>query len=1301
MSFDTSRFTFDPFKNYTGVVMEQGRVQLDSDWNDWLAQLSRRIQAGTLDMLGHAAYPPTTPYAFLITLDGAGNLTIGPGRMYIDGLLAENHGDLAAATWDSALAELSGSPQPPPSTETGAISFTSQPWLPGVTLPTGGGTFLAYLDVWTREVTYLEDSNLIDPAVGIDTTGRLQTVWQVKLAAMNAGVTCATAGSPWPAASSGLLTTAPIANTPSGPCCLTTNTGYTGMENQNYRVEVHTSGSIGTATFKWSRDDASVETGVTGILGVTNSVGVAASQLTVLSMGRDQVLGFAPGNWIEVIDDDLELAGLPGELHLIDTIDFAAMTITLDANVSATSFPVDGSNQTTPSRHTRIRRWDQSGKVFASDGTTLITDLGAAGSTGEILIPAAGTAVILENGVTVSFGLSSATGSFNTGDFWTFAARTADGSIEQLNNAPPRGIHHHYTGLSVVNFAAGTATDCRNPVEPCEGGSCGCCTVTVGDGVESFGKYTSIQAAIQALPDAGGEVCILPGRYYEHVFIQDRHDVIVHGCGYQTRLASPSLKPAPPPSSPSARIDPATGQAAAAPPSTATAAAPAPPPSEFNAVISIANSSHIQLRDFAVEADTDEVGILIDGTGDLVVQTGVVIEAVNVQQNSAATSSARAFNLFGTIDITVKDLFLTASTLPAILAKQVRLLRIDNNRVAMQDVASTWPAIWVSGQEIHIDRNFVGIQSTAIFNEWMSTAVANDLTSSPASASAEAATTAAAPAAAVPKSASALASQKAAGQTAQKRSKAAAKQQAATPEAALVQEADTAVFVSVKVAKNQGGIQIGGRSRSVFIIDNLIQGGRGNGITLGSFDVLDANGDDTGSTIGVIVVQEDPCSTTGTLQPPTNVPPGTGTTGGSIVAGGPLIDILIDHNRILNMGMCGIGPAGFFDLHTVFEIISITNLTITSNTITNVLLRDTADVNTFGASVHSATASTANLTGTTETNSFATVGTVNAGTSTPYGAISVASVENLVIRDNAITNFGSKPGIKANGIFVLIGEMVEISRNQILETRDWTQAPSSETTANPGGIHGGIVIAIVTPPSVTDSSALTSFSKALFEPGLPALRVEENVVRVALGQAFVAIGLGPFAISNNHFTCGGTIRGRGTPIAQTVLILNLGTALEAAATTSPSGVNHGLAGYSMSAAPANFSASSNGTVLFTNNICQLEARVDRQRSITSVTIISTDNLIFSNNQLWFDSATIDAFFDALLAAGTLTVTGNRFQESAASVFLSGITVAPFNITTQNISTFCLLVEGANKIDTSNLAIINAFTDNICARLQKQ
>jgi len=61
MSFDNSRFTFDPFNDYSGVVMQQGRVQTDADWNEWLSELSRRIRAGGLDAMGHAVTPRTTP----------------------------------------------------------------------------------------------------------------------------------------------------------------------------------------------------------------------------------------------------------------------------------------------------------------------------------------------------------------------------------------------------------------------------------------------------------------------------------------------------------------------------------------------------------------------------------------------------------------------------------------------------------------------------------------------------------------------------------------------------------------------------------------------------------------------------------------------------------------------------------------------------------------------------------------------------------------------------------------------------------------------------------------------------------------------------------------------------------------------------------------------------------------------------------------------------------------------------------------------------------------------------------------
>ncbi|HEY6250655.1 MAG TPA: DUF6519 domain-containing protein [Candidatus Angelobacter sp.] len=514
MSFDNSRFTFNPFNDYCGVVMEQGRVQLDSDWNEWLAELFRRIQAGTLDILGRAAYPATTPYAFEITASGTKTISIGPGRMYVDGLLAENHGDPASAQWDPALAELSGSPQPPPTTETGAIDYTKQPYFPNPPAISGNGPFLAYLDVWIRAVTYLEDPNFVDKAVGVDTTGRLQTVWQVKWMSVPSGTACGAPISGFPPdPSAGLLSTGTAIVGPSGPCCLTANTGYTGIENQFYRVEIHQPGSAattnkypadpGTATFKWSRDNASVATLVTVIATGTNSLGNKASKLTVVSMGRDQVLGFAPGNWIEIIDDNLELNGQPGELHQIDSIDFSGKTIILDSLLKAT-FPNDPTTT-----HTRIQRWDQSGVVYQDDNKTVWVDLGAAGSTGDIPVPPPGTKLILENGITVSFDRNPSTGTFNVGDFWTFAARTADGSVETLVKAPPRGIYHHYAPLSIVTFSPPAATDCRTPWEQ---GGCDCASCVTAQSHNS-GSWT-IQDAINAVQaQGGGKVCLGPGVY--------------------------------------------------------------------------------------------------------------------------------------------------------------------------------------------------------------------------------------------------------------------------------------------------------------------------------------------------------------------------------------------------------------------------------------------------------------------------------------------------------------------------------------------------------------------------------------------------------------------------------------------------------------------------------------------------------------------------------------------------------------------------------------------------------------------
>jgi Family of unknown function (DUF6519)/Malectin domain len=541
MSFDISRSSFRQRKDFLGVVMQQGRVQLDSDWNEWQTEYLRRIQAGTLDTIGQAAYPASTPNAFKITSGTNANgdtLFIGAGRYYVDGLLAENHGPESEAAWDDALAEMSGAPAFA-TTNTAQTDYTQQPYrLPNPQLPAAGDVCVAYLDVWQRDVTYLEDPHLIDTAVNIDTTGRLQTVWQVKLLNLENPSTTPDCSTDIPAldalsvAPAGRLTSGLVPNAASGPCCLAPNTGYTGQENQLYRVEIHTGGTPSAPpaagfptplpattipTFKWSRDNASVQTSVSAISTVTTSSG-SVSQLTVASLGRDQVLGFAVNDWIEITDDVYELNNQPGEIYQITGVTLATNTITLSATVTS-HFPLtDG--QTDPKLHTRITRWDQSGQVYSTDTSGNLTpwyDLGASGAAGVIPVPPTGTTLVLENGVTVSFDLSPEPTPanptvFRAEDYWLFTARAADGSVETITKAPPLGINHHYAKLAIVTFPA-TITPCRAEWPPTATGSSCCCSLTVSP--SDLTGDTTLQTILSNYQNAATPttICLEPGTY--------------------------------------------------------------------------------------------------------------------------------------------------------------------------------------------------------------------------------------------------------------------------------------------------------------------------------------------------------------------------------------------------------------------------------------------------------------------------------------------------------------------------------------------------------------------------------------------------------------------------------------------------------------------------------------------------------------------------------------------------------------------------------------------------------------------
>lgn len=535
MSADLSRERFDPRRDFAGVILQQGRLLLDADFNELVRLLDRRLRAETVDVAsfgpdpdhaGSSWVPRQTPDGFRITLSGD-DLDIGRGRMYVDGLLAENHG-AEPWTFDGLLAEQVG---------TGAVTYTTQPYWPTPDdLPTSG-RHLVYLDVWQREVTHIEDPDLVEVAVGVDTTARLQTVWQVRLHDLSdsPNTTCATADADiagWPAvvapaAGRATITTVPV-DEEDDPCELPPTGGYRGLENQTYRVEIHAGGAPGTATFKWSRENASVVMAVTEMIDTT--------ELRVATIGRDDVLRLSTGDWVEVTDDRRELAQIAGEMRQV-TVDDAARTVSFTTPLPADLQPA--SSAEAAERHLRVRRWDQSGPVTTAGGATL-PSLGSTG--GVITVPAtATTQVVLESGLAVSFD-TEGSGGFRPGDHWIVAARSGQ-PFEGVTDAPPVGIHHHIARLGVVQLGANpTVSDCRRlwPPLQAEGGGEGCdCTLCVTPDSHASGELT-IQQALDELADTGGTVCLHAGLYDvgEGVVMSGAGSVRLHGQGFATVLVA-------------------------------------------------------------------------------------------------------------------------------------------------------------------------------------------------------------------------------------------------------------------------------------------------------------------------------------------------------------------------------------------------------------------------------------------------------------------------------------------------------------------------------------------------------------------------------------------------------------------------------------------------------------------------------------------------------------------------------------------------------------------------------------------
>jgi len=436
MSGDYSRKRFNPGKHYLGVLRQQGRVDLDADWNEYVDLQDRRWRAGTVDLIGRCGVSSETPEGFKIQGPLA-DLVVGQGRIYVDGLVAENHG--VNPQFDSTLEENYGAAPTP---------VNGQPYGTGpVEVPEG--RLLVYLDVWRREVTHLQEPQLVESALNVDTTTRYQTAWQVKVLGIGADVTCETELVDIEdfAPSAARLTTTTVAVTiDTDPCLVPPTGGYRGLENHLYRVEVH-SASATEAAIKWSRENAHVSTNVLQILSGLGAV-------RVVSVGRDEVLRFKAGDWVEITKDPWEFEGRAGIMRKVLAVDDTGQTVTFTEALPASDFQVGA---VAALEHWRLIRWDQFGSVLRPDGTELI-NLDTS-SDGLITLTSDEPSVVLENGIQVTLSMTGA-GTAHAGDYWCFAARTAEADVERLDQAPPHGIHHHFCKLAIVE-PDGTIQDCR------------------------------------------------------------------------------------------------------------------------------------------------------------------------------------------------------------------------------------------------------------------------------------------------------------------------------------------------------------------------------------------------------------------------------------------------------------------------------------------------------------------------------------------------------------------------------------------------------------------------------------------------------------------------------------------------------------------------------------------------------------------------------------------------------------------------------------------------------------------------
>ncbi len=522
---DLSRNATDPRSDYRGVILQQGRVLVDDDINelerarglDLLEDRTAIIGTGSPDE-GFRIAGPVTNTA------GRIDFTIRAGAFYAAGMRLRLAQDATFQLQRSDLQRVAAS----------ALA------------PGAARRDLAWLEAWEQDVAAVEDGELVDPGVGVDTAGRSAQLARVRLYTGIGAADCATAmaalGAYLAAAGQGIidsegrltadatLTVGFVPGAPSdNPCDAAAPNGFRGADNTLIRVQVS-----GTGLLTWGFDNGSGWYRAQLIDGGT--------RLRLLTEPRDRLRWPLAGQHAELVPwgslqpNGEKLAAAEGSAFTtcVGSYDPVARTIAI-APVHPITFGRGWTNRSDQASIPQpllpaaerefiyVRLWERGEDAAPAQLPFVVgvpLPLGATGLT----VTLAGT-------------------QFPQGGHWLIAARPDTPERVTpwalLGGAAMRVPPRHFAALGIIAWTSATVAtveyDCRRTFLPLTRLN-GCCTVTVGDGLHSHGRFTRIQDAIAALPAEGGKICVLPGTYVEDVVLLRRRGITIEGCGTRTLL---------------------------------------------------------------------------------------------------------------------------------------------------------------------------------------------------------------------------------------------------------------------------------------------------------------------------------------------------------------------------------------------------------------------------------------------------------------------------------------------------------------------------------------------------------------------------------------------------------------------------------------------------------------------------------------------------------------------------------------------------------------------------------------------